>query len=172
MSTFLVVVDALISSSQRRFRDIDDKLKEFEDLLLSASIKGISELSEYSHVPVKQPTQVKATTQQLPVTNEVPTATVELKEYSSVPPSPPPSQPSIDQQPEESLSRNIILEETGDLEVEDLAAMAFQKRKKTPTHPQRPASRPLGSVSLKMELMQELKKKFGTQTKDPIDTND
>jgi hypothetical protein len=62
MSTFLVVVDALISSSQRRFRDIDDKLKDFEDLLLSASIKGISELSEYSHVPVKQPTQVKATT--------------------------------------------------------------------------------------------------------------
>ena len=42
MSTFLVVVDALISSSQRRFRDIDNKLKDFEDLLLGASIKGIS----------------------------------------------------------------------------------------------------------------------------------
>jgi hypothetical protein len=62
------------------------------------------------------------------VTNEVPTAKVELNEYSSVPP--PPSQPSIDQQHEESLSRNVNLEETGDLEVEDLAAIAFQERKK------------------------------------------
>ena len=55
MSTFLVVVDTLISSSQRRFGAIDQKLNEFEDLLLGASIKGLSELSKLSQVMEKKP---------------------------------------------------------------------------------------------------------------------
>lgn len=174
MSTFLVVVDALISSSQRRFRDIDNKLIEFENLLLGASIKGISGLSDYSQVPVQQPPPVNTATHQPPVIKENPIAKVELKEFSSVPPSPPPhpSQSSSNQQLEDAKNKVLNLEETGDLEVEDLAALAFQERKTPSPRPQQPSTRPLGSLSLKMELMQELKKKFGVQSKRPIDTNE
>ncbi len=174
MSTFLVVVDTLVSSSQRRFRDIDDKLKDFEDLLLGTSIKGISGLSDYSQTPVQQPPLVNTATQPSPVVKETPIAKVELKKFSSVPPPPPPhpSQSSSNQQSEDVKTKVLNLEETGDLEVEDLAALAFQERKTPSTQIQRPAPRPLGSISLKMELMQELKKKFSVKSKDLTDANE
>lgn len=172
MSTFLIVIDSLLSSSQRRFRDIDNKLKEFEDLLLGVSIKGISGLSDYSQVPIHQPPLMKTAELQPPVIEENPTVKVELKEYSSVPPPPPPSQTSSNQQPVDAKTEEINLNEVGDLKVEDLAALAFRERKIPSSKSKRPVSRPLGSLSLKMELMQELKKKFGVQTKDPIDTDE
>ena len=55
-----------------------------------------------------------------------------------------------------------------DMEVEDLAALAFRKREKIHS-PQPPPAR-LGAVSLKMELMQELKKKFGSEKFKQIDS--
>ena len=112
--------------------------------------------------------------QQPPVIKETPIAKAELKEFSSVPPPPPthPSQSSSNQQSEDAKTKDLNLEETGDLEVEDLAALAFQERKTPSTQLKRPAPRPLGSISLKMELMQELKKKFGVKNEDLADANE
>ena len=56
-----------------------------------------------------------------------------------------------------------MIEISDDMEVEDLAAFAFQKREKVSTPTPRQGSPDLGTVSLKMELMQELKKKFGSK---------
>jgi uncharacterized membrane protein len=161
MSTFLVVVDALISSSQRRFGAIEHKLNEFEDLLLNASVKGLSGLSEVAEKPIKEIVQ--------PVQQPIQRQTSE----SVPPPPPPPKIPTEEfttvmsaQLPKEKPVETI----SEDMEVEDLAALAFKKREKeqTPSSQSPPAR--LGAVSLKMELMQELKKKFGSEKLKQIDS--
>ncbi len=175
MSTFLVVVDTLISSSQRRFGAIDQKLNEFEDLLLGASIKGLSELSKLSQVTEKRP--IKETEQlvqeALKTTKSPPKPSSDV--VSSPSPHPQPSTTLTKEQIPAAESTGISLPESTeipnekpieiseDMEVEDLAAYAFQQREKVRTPPPRPASSRLGGVSLKMELMQELKKKFGSK---------
>jgi hypothetical protein len=159
MSTFLVVVDALISSSQRRFGAIEHKLNEFEDLLLSASVKGLSALSEVAEKkPIKE--VVQSAQQSIPR----PTS-------QSVVPPPPPKVPTEEPIPVISTQyseENSIETLSEDMEVEDLAALAFKQREATPS-PQPPPAR-LGAVSLKMELMQELKKKFGSEKFKQIDS--
>ena len=158
MSTFLVVVDALISSSQRRFGAIEQKLNEFEDLLLSASIKGLSGLSDLTEKPL-----TKEITK--PVQQPIPRPSSE-----AVPPPPPPPPSKVPteeeisiiepiQAPEEKPSETI----SEDMEVEDLAALAFKQREKETVPSPQPSPARLGAVSLKMELMQELKKKFGSE---------
>ncbi len=169
MSTFLVVVDALISSSQLRFGAIDQKLMEFEDLLLSASNKGLSELSKLSQVTekrtieeIEQPTQesIVEPTKYPPI----PSGDV------GIPPPPPPPPPST------TLTKKLMpspksieipeedsIEISEDMEVEDLAAFAFQQRKKERTPLSRPVSSGFSVGSLKMELMKELKKKFSSE---------
>ena len=162
MSTFLVVVDALISSSQRRFGAIEHKLNEFEDLLLSASIKGLSGLAEVTEKgPIKEVPQ--------PVPQSIPRPSTE-----GVPPPPPPpkvpteeSTPKIQPAEPEEKSMETISE---DMEVEDLAALAFKQREKEATPSPQPSPVRLGTVSLKMELMQELKKKFGSERFKQLDS--
>jgi hypothetical protein len=161
MSTFLVVVDALISSSQRRFGAIEHKLNEFEDLLLGASVKGLSGLSEVAEKPIKEVVQ--------PVQQPIPRPTSE----SVTPPPPPPKinteEPTsvMSTQPPEEKPIETVSE---DMEVEDLAALAFKQREReVAPSPQPPPAR-LGAVSLKMELMQELKKKFGSEKSKQIDS--
>ena len=95
-------------------------------------------------------------------------------------PPPPPTTPSVstpDSTPTTEAAptseaievpEEIPMEMSEDMEVEDLAAFAFQQRKKTP--PPRPTSTRLGGVSLKMELMQELKKKFGAEKKEQTES--
>lgn len=164
MSTFLVVVDALISSSQRRFGAIENKLNEFEDLLLSASIKGLSGLSELSPEKIDLPAHKTdfQLTPPRPASEVVP------------PPPPPPKIPTEEQippaqsvQPPEEKPIETI---SDDMEVEDLAALAFRQREKEATPSPRPSPARLGAVSLKMELMQELKKKFGSEKDKKIDS--
>ncbi|MFX1517087.1 MAG: hypothetical protein ACFFC6_12365 [Promethearchaeota archaeon] len=158
MSTFLVVVDALISSSQRRFGAIEQKLNEFEDLLLSASIKGLSGLTDLTEKPL-----AREITQ--PVQQPIPRPSIE-----AVPPPPPPPPSKVPteeeisiiepiQAPEEKPSETI----SEDMEVEDLAALAFKQREKETVPSYQPSPTRFGAVSLKMELMQELKKKFGSE---------
>jgi hypothetical protein len=163
MSTFLVVVDALISSSQRRFGEIENKLNEFEDLLLSASIKGLSGLSELSQATEKRLTEgIDQSLQKTEFQPIPPRPTTEV-----VPPPPPPPKVSTEehfpvasiQQPKEKPIETI----SEDMEVEDLAALAFNQREKEAPPTPRPSPARLGAVSLKMELMQELKKKFGSE---------
>ncbi|UCG03060.1 MAG: hypothetical protein JSW11_03540 [Candidatus Heimdallarchaeota archaeon] len=165
MSTFLVVVDALISSSQRRFGVIEHKLNDFEDLLLNASIKGLSGLSELSHTTEKKPSKEPHRVQQ-PIPR--PTST-------GVPPPPPPTKVPTEGQipitesthpPEEKPIETI----SDDMEVEDLAALAFKQREKETAPSTRTSPAPLGAVSLKTELMQELKKKFGSEKFKQIDS--
>lgn len=161
MSTFLVVVDALISSSQRRFKAMDEKLDDFEDLLLSSSVKGLSQLAEKPHVP--------QTVEK--ITSEVQKAAPAPfdKAISSTPSSaqtvpPPPSQEAENEVvvPESPvIPEEKTIEITDDLEVDQLANLAFQQRKQTPSSPRPTPVRP--TVSLKMELMQELKKMFGAK---------
>lgn len=169
MSTFLVVVDALISSSQRRFRVIDDKLKEFEDLLLSASVKGLTELSEFSHATEKNPIKFKKPQPETVIPKKIQPNEVITENISSSSQSPAP--PPI---PTEEIKSDVPSNEgtvavPENLEVETLAALAFQERKTSPVQSQKPAPNPLGSMSLKVELLTELKKKFGAQTKDTTD---
>jgi hypothetical protein len=157
MSTFLVVVDALISSSQRRFGAIEHKLNEFEDLLLSASVKGLSGLSEVTEKPIKeiiQPVQPIPRPTSGKVTPPPPPPKIPTEEPTPVISTPPP-----EEKPVETISK--------DMEVEDLASLAFKQRETTPS-PRPPPAR-LGAVSLKMELMQELKKKFGSEKSKQID---
>jgi len=164
MSTFLVVVDALISSSQKRFALIDKKLSEFEDLLLKASIKGLSELSELSHATEKK--HVKEVVQPTP---EIVPETIRSPPMPSsgvvAPPPPPPAlkKRTIHTSESTEAQQENIIEISDDMEVEDLAAFAFQKREKSPTPTPSSGSPGLGTVSLKMELMQELRKKFGSE---------
>jgi hypothetical protein len=170
MSTFLVVIDALISSSQRRFKTIDDKLKEFEDLLLSASVKGLTDLTEFSHATEIQPIKTKQYQSETLISKGKKSVKVVSEDMSSNSPpliSPVPSTKKII--PEIS-SNDGTIEITEELEVEDLAALAFRKRESSTVQTPKPKPRPLGSMSLKMDLMTELKKKFGAQTKDTIDT--
>lgn len=162
MSTFLVVVDALISSSQKRFAAIDKKLSEFEDLLLKASIKGLSELSELSHATEKKHVKeiVQPTSKIVPETIRSPP--IPSSGIAAPPPPPPaPKEREIPTSESTEAQQEKMIEISDDMEVEDLAAFAFQKREKVPTPS--PVSPGLGTVSLKMELMQELKKKFGSE---------
>ena len=163
MSTFLVVVDALISSSQRRFGAIEHKLNEFEDLLLNASVKGLSGLAEVAEKPIKE----VVTPVQQPI--QRPTG-------EGVTPPPPPPPPKIPtEQPTPTVTTQIPEEKpietiSEDMEVEDLAALAFKQREKKATPSPQPPPARLGAVSLKMELMQELKKKFGSEKFKQIDS--
>lgn len=165
MSTFLVVVDALISSSQKRFAVIDKKLSEFEDLLLKASIKGLYELSELSHATNKK--HVEEVVQPTPnvVPNTIKSPPIPSSGVVAPPPPPPvPIKRVIPTSGSTEVQQEKTIEISDDMEVEDLAAFAFQKREKAPTPTPSPGSSGLGTVSLKMELMQELKKKFGSKT--------
>ncbi len=160
MSTFLVVVDALISSSQRRFGAIENKLNEFEDLLLSASIKGLSGLSELSQATEERLTE--EIDQPLQKTEFQPTPP---RPTTEVVPPPPPKVTTEEHIPVVSVQQpkeKPIVTISEDMEVEDLAALAFKQREKEATPTPRPSPARLGAVSLKMELMQELKKKFGS----------
>ena len=176
MSTFLVVVDSLISTSQRRFRAIDEKLGEFEDLLLSSSVKGISELSELSQATEKRPLTEMEIKEQEILSKVTKTPGIPSKEVVTPPPPPPtpsvldptvtPTMEAVPSAQPNEVSKEIPMEISEDMEVEDLAAFAFQERKKVTAPTPRPTSTRLGAVSLKMELMQELKKKFGADKKE------
>lgn len=163
MSTFLVVVDALISSSQRRFGAIEHKLNEFEDLLLNASIKGLSGLSEVTEKgTIREDSQPVHKPRSRPSSEGVP------------PPPPPPKVPTeefgltiLSTEPPEEKPIETISE---DMEVEDLAAIAFKQREKKTVPSPQPSPARLGAVSLKMELMQELKKKFGSEKFKQLDS--
>ena len=160
MSTFLVVVDALISSSQRRFGAIDQKLDEFEDFLLNASIKGLSDLADLSQATEKKRIEKK----EQPIQETKPRAAkIPPKPSNDVVSPPTPTRRQIPTSESIDTPREIPVEMSEDMEVEDLAAFAFQQREKSPTPSTRPKPPRLGAVSLKMELMQELKKKFGTE---------
>ncbi|MFX0204551.1 MAG: hypothetical protein ACFFDT_01085 [Candidatus Hodarchaeota archaeon] len=161
MSTFLVVVDALISSSQRGFGVIEHKLNEFEDLLLNASVKGLSGLSEVVEKPIKEVIQ--------PVQQPIPRPT---NKSITLPPPPPKAltekiTPVMSPQLPEEKPIGTISE---DMEVEDLVALAFKQREEEATPSPQPPPARLGAVSLKMELMQELKKKFGSEKLKQIDS--
>ncbi|UCE13608.1 MAG: hypothetical protein JSV04_00170 [Candidatus Heimdallarchaeota archaeon] len=168
MATFLVVVDALISSSQRRFKSMDEKLEDFENLLLTSSVKGLSQLSEKPEVPETEmveeiPSEVQKS---IPTPSDISPIPSPVQVVTPPPPPPPPSHETVTENgvvvPEPPV---ITKEMTDNLEVEQLADLAFQQRKKTPPSPRPTPVRP--TVSLKMELMQELKKKFGTKKPDP-----
>ncbi|MFW9902875.1 MAG: hypothetical protein ACFFFH_00965 [Candidatus Thorarchaeota archaeon] len=132
MSTFLVIVDALISSSQKRFSAIEHKLNEFKDLLLGASVKGLLGLFVATKKgPIKEVIQ--------PVQQSISRLTSET--VTSPPPHPP-----------EEKSFETISE---DMEVEDLAALAFKQREREATPPSRPPPARFGAVSLKMELFRD-----------------
>jgi hypothetical protein len=162
MSTFLVVVDALISSSQRRFGAIEHKLNEFEDLLLSASIKGLSGLSELSHTTEKRPR--KEITQ--PEQSHIPSTS----EGAPPPPPAPREQEFPLTEPTQPLEEKPVETISDEMEVEDLAALAFKQREKKVSPTPSPPPARLGAISLKMELMQELKKKFGSEKSKQIDS--
>lgn len=173
MSTFLVVVDALISSSQLRFGAIDEKLTEFEDLLLSASIKGLSELSQVTEKrPIEETKQpIEESKVEPPKSPPMPSGDVVIP---PPPPPPPPPSPTLQKEEmpvvhsteitKEEITEKESIETTEDMEVmevEDLAAFAFRQReKKEKISPPRPIASGLGAGSLKLELMKELKKKF------------
>ena len=160
MSTFLVVVDALISSSQRRFGTIEHKLNEFEDLLLGASIKGLSKLAE-----VTEKELIREGIQ--PLQQPIPRPSTE----SVPPPPPPPKVPTEESIPTiQSTEEKSIETFSEDMEVEDLAAFAFKQREKETVPSPQPSPTRLGAVSLKMELMQELKKKFGSEKLKQLDS--
>ncbi|MFX1282188.1 MAG: hypothetical protein ACFFB5_00975 [Promethearchaeota archaeon] len=178
MATFLIVVDALISSSQSRFGAIDEKLAEFEDLLQGTSIKGLSEPSEISEKrPIEEKKQpIEESVVKSSKTPPIPSSDVVI----SPPPPPPPSPfPSItvaeEQKPvvetteimEDEITEDEAIETSEDMEemeVEDLAAFAFQRReKKEKVPPSRQVDSGLSAGSLKLELMKELKKKFSSE---------
>jgi len=163
MSTFLVVVDALISSSQRRFGAIEHKLNEFEDLLLSASIKGLSGLSEVTEKePIREASQ--------PVHKPRPIPSREGVHPPPPPPKVPTEEPIPITQSTEPPGEKTTEAISEDMEVEDLAAFAFKQREKVTVPSPQPSPARLGAVSLKMELMQELKKKFGSEKFIQIDS--
>jgi len=45
MNTFLIVIDTLLKIMQTKFGDSDNKLAEFEDLLLKSSIQALNGLT-------------------------------------------------------------------------------------------------------------------------------
>lgn len=147
MNTFLIVIDTLMKIIQTKFGDSDQKLVEFENLLLKSSVQALSGLTGKLDT-VKQTSKPK-TTKYKPIPQV----------FSEHPP-PPPTPQEVETFDVDSLS--------DDMGLEDIASAAFthksrveQIEKQQQQHQQQKV--PTSGASFRMTLMDELKKKLNAQ---------